>query len=300
MNKKYTMIVAGLLAMSLCATVAPVKADSISVKPYIAFGADLTTDQKNTVMEQLEVTEEELADYETVEVTNEEEHKYLDSYLDSSVIGTRALSSVKIEEADAGAGVLVETHNISFCTEEMYTNALVTAGISDASVTVAAPFEISGTAALVGAMKAYGTMTGEEIDGDNADAATNELVLTGELADTIGKEEAAEFVALLKDKVVSGELASEEDILTAINDAAKEMNIELTEEQKQQLLQLMKKISELDLDLGKLKDQAKGIYEKLKGMDISAEEAEGFFDKIGNFFSELFSSIGDFFGSLFS
>ena len=62
--------------------------------------------------------------------TNAEEHKYLDTYLDKSVIGTRALSSVKIEEADAGAGITVETHNISFCTEEMYTNALVTAGIS--------------------------------------------------------------------------------------------------------------------------------------------------------------------------
>lgn len=300
MNRKYTMIMASLMAMSLCVTAVPIKADSISVKPYIAFGADLTTDQKNIVMTQLEVTEEELADYETVEVTNEEEHKYLDSYLDSSVIGTRALSSVKIEEADAGAGVSVETHNISFCTEEMYTNALVTAGISDATVTVAAPFEISGTAALVGAMKAYGTMTGEGIDSNSADAATNELVLTGELADTIGKEEAAEFVALIKDKVVSGKLASEEDILAAIDEAAKEMNIEITEEEKQQLMTLMKKISELDLDLGKLKDQAKGIYDKIKGLDIDTEEAKGVFDGIGKFFSDLFRSIGDFFGGLFN
>ena len=292
-------LIISLIAMSLCFTTVPAKADSISVKPYIAFGADLTADQKNTVMGQFDVTEEELADYETVEVTNAEEHQHLDSYLDSSVIGTRALSSVKIEEADVGAGVSVETHNISFCTEEMYTNALVTAGISDANVTVAAPFEISGTAALVGAMKAYGTMTGEAIDSDNADAATNELVVTGELADTIGKEEAAEFVALLKDKVVSGELASEEDIMKAIDEAAKEMNVTITEEQKQELLELMKKISELDLDLGKLKDQAKGIYEKIKDLDIDTEKAQGFFDKLASFFSDFFSAIGDFFSGLF-
>ena len=130
------------------------RADSVEVKPYIAFGADLTSSQKNKVMELLGVTKEELADYETITVTNQDEHKNLDSYLDKSVIGTKALSSVKIEEADAGSGVTVTTHNISFVTEEMYTNALVTAGINDATVTVAAPFKISGTAALVGAMKA--------------------------------------------------------------------------------------------------------------------------------------------------
>ena len=76
-----------------------------------------------------------------------------------------------IEEADAGSGIEVETHNISFCSKEMYTNALVTAGISDAKVTVAGPFPISGTAALVGAMKAYGEMTGEGVDEASSDAA---------------------------------------------------------------------------------------------------------------------------------
>ena len=51
---------------------------------------------------------------QTITVTNKEEHQYLDEYLASKVIGTRALSSVMIEEADAGSGIEVETHNISF------------------------------------------------------------------------------------------------------------------------------------------------------------------------------------------
>ena len=37
----------------------------------------------------------------------------------------------------------------------MYENALTTAGVTDATVTVAGPFNITGTAALVGAMNAY-------------------------------------------------------------------------------------------------------------------------------------------------
>lgn len=299
-KRTFMSVVAGVLALAaVLVTGTASQADSVEVKPYLAFGADLTSSQKNTVMGLLGVTSAELADYETVEVTNAEEHKYLDTYLDKSVIGTRALSSVKIEEADAGAGITVETHNISFCTEEMYTNALVTAGISDAIVTVAGPFEISGTAALVGAMKAYGTMTGEEIDSESADAATNELVLTGELGDSVGKEEAAQLVALVKNKVLEGDLSSAEDITEAVEEAAEELKVSLTEEQKADLTKLMQKIGSLDLDIDNLKSQAQGIYDKLKDMDIDLSEAKGILAKIGDFFKNLFEGIINFFKNLF-
>ncbi len=288
-----------VMALVLCILpVATVRADSVQVKPYIAFGADLNSSQRQKVMDLLAVTEEELADYETIEVTNQDEHEYLDSYLDKSVIGTKALSSVKVEESDEG-GVEVETYNITFCTEEMYTNAFVTAGISDAEVTVAAPFEISGTAALVGAMKAYAVMTGEEVDQDKADAATNELVVTGDIAETIGKEEATEVVALVKDKVVSDDLSSEEEIMGAIDSAAGELNVSLTEENKRELAELMQKISDLDLDLDTLQKQAQGIYDELKELDIDMDAAQSVWEKISAFFASLFEKIADFFRNLF-
>ncbi len=137
-------VAAGVMALIMCLfPVRETRADSVGVKPFIAFGADLTAKEKKEVVKQFGLTEEELADYDKLEVTNEDEHEYLDEYLASSVIGTRALSSVMIEEADSESGIEVETHNISFCTKEMYTNALVTAGIEDAKVTVAGPFPIS-------------------------------------------------------------------------------------------------------------------------------------------------------------
>jgi len=253
MERAIRLILSGVLALVMC--LVPMefsKADSVSVKPFIAFGANLSAGEKKEVMKQFGITESELADYETIEVTNEEEHEYLDEYLASRVIGTRALSSVMIEEADEGSGIQVETHNISFCSKEMYTNALVTAGISDARVTVAGPFPISGTAALVGAMKAYGTMTGEGVDSEKSDAATNELVLTSELGDSIGKEEAAQFVALLKDKVVSEDLTSENDIRNAIEEAEKELNLNISDGMKTKMVGLMQKIGGLDLDLDNL------------------------------------------------
>ncbi len=294
------MLYAGMLAFVMCLLPAHrIEADSATVKPFIAFGADLSAKEKKEVLKQFGISESELADYETIQVTNNEEHEYLDDYLSSQVIGTRALSSVMIEETDAGNGIEVETHNISFCSEEMYTNALVTAGISDAKVTVAGPFQISGTAALVGAMKAYGEMTGEEVSSEKSDAATNELVLTGELGDSIGQQEAAQFVALLKDKVVSGDLSSEDEIRSAIDEAEDELNLQISDAMKTKMVNLMQKINGLDLNLDSLKDQAQNVYDKLKNMGIDLGEAEGIWGKIAGFFSEVWEAIVNFFKSLF-
>ena len=65
-------------------------------------------------------------------------------------------------------------------------------------------FNISGTAALVGAMEAYSNMTGETLKAENADAATEELVTTSDLGEAIGdKEQAEELVGAVKEAVVS-------------------------------------------------------------------------------------------------
>lgn len=294
-------VTAGVLALIMCLfPVHVTRADSVGVKPFIAFGADLTAKEKKEVLKQLGITEKQLADYDKIEVTNENEHEYLDEYLASSVIGTRALSSVMIEEADTGSGIEVETHNISFCTKEMYTNALVTAGIEDAKVTVAGPFPISGTAALVGAMKAYGIMTGEEVDSDKSDAATNELVVTGELGEAIGKEKAAQFVATLKNKVLDEDLSSAEDIGEALDETAKQFDVTLSGELKDKMISLMQKIQGLDLDLDSIKEQAKGVYDKIKDMGIDLDEAKGIFAKIADFFSGIWDAIISFFKGLFS
>ncbi len=273
---------------------------AVEVKPYIAFGASLKESEKNTVLKLFDVTKEELADYEVIEVTNKEEHEYLDSYLASRVIGTRALSSVKIEEADAGTGIKVTTKNINFCTEPMYVNALATAGFEDADVVVAGPFELSGTAALVGAIKAYSVMTGEPVNDQAADAAMDELVTTGELVDSLGSDKATQLIAIIKDAVIEGDLNSDEDILKAIDDGAKKLGVTLTDEQRNEILDLMKKISGLDIDLDALKKSAQSIYDSLSDIGIDLDDAGGFFSNIFSAIGDFFAGIGDFFSNLFS
>lgn len=286
-----TVMMAGVLVPGL-----NVAADGVEDKPYLSLGADLKASEKEKVYELLGVDENNLDQYTLGTVTNKEEHEYLDGYVSSSVIGSRALSSVLVTLEKSGHGIDVETHNITYCTSGMYRNALATAGIEDASIKVAGPFNITGTAALVGVMKAYEAMTGEAIPEESKDAATNELVTTGQVAENIGdSEKAEELIALIKEKVVSGGLESAEDIKNAIEEACKELEISLSEEDRQMILDLMEKISSLDIDINQLKKQAQAVYNKLADMGIDLK-SESFWQSVKDFFNRIFDGILSLFG----
>jgi len=271
MNKKLLCIFMAL-AMLIPAPLTVLAADDS--KPYLALGADLSESEKATVLEKLGVKQDDLSNYDVITITNQDEKSYLGDYMSESVIGGRSLSSVLITKNKSGSGIYVTTHNITYCTTGMYRNALITAGITDANVVVAGPFDISGTAALVGALKAYETMTGEAVSEESIDAAVNELVTTGSIADTLGDSEKVEqLMALAKQYVVEGNLNSEEDIMNAIEQAAKELDITLSDSQRSQISSLMTKISGLDIDKEALKSQAKELYNSLKDMGIDLDDA---------------------------
>lgn len=293
MFKRKIITLSAIMIAGLMTFQANVSADAVEEKPYLSLGADLSTDQKSKVLELLDVDEKALDQYNIVTVTNADEHKYLDDYLGSSVIGTKALSSVLVEKRDKGEGIDVTTKNITYCTAGMYENALTTAGVTDATVTVAGPFNITGTAALVGAMNAYEDMTGEDISSESKDAATNELVVTSELAGQLNDSDKAEqFLALIKEKVLSDDAKSESDINDIIDECSKDLDITVTDDQKAQIAELMQKINKLDLNVNDLKEQASKIYDKLSDMDI---DTQGIFEKIKTALSSIFAALSGLF-----
>lgn len=266
-------------------------------KPILALGADLSAEQRTTVLGILGVSEADLANYDVIYVTNQEEHQYLDAYLSSSVIGTRALSSVLIRPADEGAGLNVTTYNISYCTIDMYTNALLTAGLEDADVYVAAPSNISGTSALIGAVKGYADMTGSPVDETALETAVNELVVTGEIGDVLGDSEtASDIVAYIKQQIIEQGVDSDADIETIIRNAMEEFDISLSDEDVAKLVELMNKISKLDIDVNALAQQASQLYEKLKGMGLDLENIDT--EQVGNFITRFFDRIVELINSL--
>lgn len=276
--------------------------EDTSYDRYIAFGQDLKVSEKQKVLQGFGISESDLSNYKTIEITNQEEHDYLGDYIDSKVIGSRALSSVMVVKTEKGSGIQVETKNITYCTSGMYCNALVTAGLEDAQVTVVGPFGISGTSALVGAMKAYSVMTGKEISESTMDAATDELVTTAELADTIGDSEKVEqLVAAVKQKVFADNLTTKDDIHDAVQASANALDLNLSDDDVNKITDMMEKVSKVDVDVDAIKDQAKDIYNKLKdsGIDFSKVDTQGLADKVGNFFSNIFDAVKDFFTGLF-
>lgn len=286
--KRYLcMLLVMLTAVSAVAAVSTKEAYAGSFSGgYISLGADLTDDERAKVLELFGVDENDLDNYKVVYVTNQEEHQYLDSYISSSQIGNQAWSSVLIKEGKKGSGINVTTKNVIYCTTGMYANALATAGVEDVDVVVAGPFNVSGTAALVGALKAYSEMTGETVDEEVVDAAVDEMVTTGSLEDNTDadNEKVEGMVAYLKEQVANGDNKNLDQI---INDAADKFEITLNEEQFNQLKALLEKLGGLHLDLGSLKSQAQAAYDTLKdmGVDISkihidTEEAKGIFQQI--------------------
>lgn len=287
------LLLTGIMVAASPVTVLADREDAKLNVPYVSLGADLNAQEKGTVLRLLGVTEQELENYTVTTVTNQDEHDYLDSYLSKSVIGSRALSSVLVEGKEEGNGIRVTTKNITYCTPGMYENALATAGIEDADIIVAGPFNISGTAALVGAIQSYEKMTGEEIKQENVDTATNELVITGQVAESVGDQEKAEqLIGAIKEQVVEGEAVTAKEIENVIDQAAQEMKIELSEEDRQAIASLMEKIKGLDLDIESLKEQAKNLYDKIESLDlnlnIDEEQVKGFFQKIIDFIRGLF------------
>lgn len=267
-------------------------------KPYLALGADLTADQQHTVLSYMGIDAADFDQYDVVYVNNEEEHKYLDAYIPSEQIGTKSLSSVLISLTDNGSGVKVSTYNINYCTAGMYKNALATAGIEDANVIVAGPFALSGTAALVGTFEAYEEMTGETLDESVVDAAMDELVTTGELEQSIDgePEEIESMIADLKSKIASGDLDTPEKIQAAIEEAAKEHNITLSDADKEKIANLLDKLKGLDLNWDSIANQASAWADKLQDSISQNGGLSGIGEAISNFFAKIIDAIKSLFG----
>ncbi len=277
--------------------VGSIKADAAEA-PVLALGADLTEDQKAIVFSEMGITAEQAASYQTIYITNDMEHQYLDEALGASVVGTRSLSSVLLIPQESGSGLSVETHNISYCTISMYRNALLTAGVADAKVIVAAPSSISGTAALIGAVKAYEAYSGEPVTDEALEVATDELVLTGDLMDELNNldpDQVSDMIAYLKQEIAERGLDDPEELENLVRQVAAEMEISLTDQQVSNIVDLLLKLGNLDIDANQLISQAKELYSRLESMGI---ELDG--EKVGNFITRFVSSIWDLIQSFLS
>ena len=284
MKKIFSLLLALLLVAGMAV---PAYADVNQSRAVI--GADLSDEQVEAVYGMFGIRR---GDAIELKMTNAEERTYLEGYVDNSLIGTRSISCVYVELLPAGSGMSVTTSNINWCTGEMYISALATAGITDASIVVAAPFEVSGTAALSGVYKAYEDMTGKKLDDLAKLVSTQELTVTGELAAQIGAMDSTAIVNELKLMLDVTQTMSDDEIRAQIREIAGRYNVNLTNTQVEQLLSLCRSLEGLDAEslkarvqdvqntLQKVSDAKTKVVGFVQGVKKVVDSVSGFFDKI--------------------
>ncbi|MCR9038696.1 DUF1002 domain-containing protein [Bacillus sp. L381] len=279
----------GLLAAAvvLCTIPKISLADAAVGDVIVTLGADLSNADRQKVLDELNVPDNATK----VTVTNKEEHEYLGKYISNAQIGTRAISSSSITVEKKGSGLDVQTHNINSITDEMYLNALMTAGVKDAKVNVTAPFEVSGTAALTGIIKAYEVSSDKAISEDVKQVANQELVTTSKLGDKIGDKNASALIANIKDDFAkNGVPDTKEGIEKKVDDAASNLNITLTDAQKDQLVSLFNKMKNAKIDWGQVGNQLDKAKDKITKF-IQSDEGKSFIQKVIDFFASIWNAI---------
>lgn len=279
-----------LLACCLLAGAVPALAvDAGEARAVI--GANLTEEQISAVYSNFGVKR---GDVTELRVTNADERKYLEGYVEDSVIGTNSISCVYIEVLEAGEGLDVTTSNINWCTSQMYVSALATAGITDAKIIVAAPFEVSGTAALTGVYMAYEDITGETLDETAKLVSTQELTLTAELAEKIGSYDSVEIVNELKLLLGETKNMTDEQLRREIESIASDLGVSLTDTHISQLISLCRGLEKLNPE--QLKEKVESVQNTIAKLGQAKETVSNFFEGVKN----VWNSIVDFFKGLFA
>ena len=273
-----------LLLLSL-----PLAAHAETTQSRAVIGANLEPQQIGDVYNMFGVRRGDVIE---LTMTNAEERRYLEGYVDDSLIGTRSISCVYVELLPAGSGMSVTTSNITWCTGEMYISALATAGITDARIIVAAPFEVSGTAALSGVYKAYEDMTGMKLDDLAKAVSTQELTITGDLAKEIGSMDSMSIVNELKLMLNETQKMSDQEIRQAIIEIAGRYNVNLTDTQINQLISLCRSLEGLDPD--QLKQRVEEVQGTLQKVSEAKTKVVGFaqtvkkvVDSVTGFFNRI-------------
>ncbi|MGO3017780.1 MAG: DUF1002 domain-containing protein [Anaerococcus sp.] len=254
--------------------------------------------------------------------------KDLEKYLGYSTQDNNMISSVSVKKLDKDSGIkinILTPEKINSITVGQYTNAAITAGITDAEINVASPTKVTGESALVGVYKAV-ELNGVNVDKERTQVAQDELATLKEVSDdnqndqNFDKDKLDKVVIDVKQDLAKykkdndGEVADQEQIKLFIQDALKDIQMGdvLSNNNIQILVNYFEKYQntdaidskEVEENLNKLADQIKDgaskIYEENKDqVDSIAQEAKdsGLWDQIVDFFKSIFDSIVSMFNS---
>ncbi len=193
---------AGPGAASAAAAAPTIVSASTCHATVAVLGADMTAPQREEVRGILGV------DGGTVQLTETlaDEEAQAQGLIPPELLLDQATSSVLFRPEPRGSGLTVSVNPaITLDTPRTYANALLTAGVTDASVTVAAPTglhaPVLGTTALLGLLRAAQAACGD-ISQERRNLAIREVVLTSQLAQQVGRDAAPILLTAAKANAV--------------------------------------------------------------------------------------------------
>lgn len=255
--RKRSMIVAALCSMCLAlSNPIPAMADASKV---VTLGADLTDEQKNTMMKYFKA---DASQVQIITVNNQDERNYLGKYISSAQIGTRTLSCAYVKPTQSG-GIKVRTANLNYVTCNMLANALSTAGVSNCEAVAACPYEVSGTGALTGVMMAYETASGKQLDSTKKDLATKEVVVTGDVAQQVGGDNATNIINQAKLQIIGDNVQNADEIYNIVNNIAIQNNVSLSSDELNTITALLQEIVQQNYDIQEMKQTLESIQKNL-------------------------------------
>lgn len=256
--KKRNLMVALLCSMCLAvSSPVPAMADGTKV---VTLGADLTQDQKNTMMNYFKADSSQV---QVITVTNQDERDLLGNYVPSEQIGTRTLSCAYVKPTQSG-GIKVRTANLNYVTCNMIATALSTAGVNNCEVVAACPYEVSGTGALTGVMKAYESASGQALDSTKKDLAAKEVVVTGNIGQQVGQDNATNIINQAKMQIIGDNIQNADEIYNIVNNIAVQNGITLSQDELDTIVSLLQQIAQQNYDIQEMKKTLEDIQQNLE------------------------------------
>ena len=256
--KKRNLMVALLCSMCLAvSSPVPAMADGTKV---VTLGADLTQDQKNTMMKYFKADSSQV---QVITVTNQDERDLLGNYVPSEQIGTRTLSCAYVKPTQSG-GIKVRTANLNYVTCNMIATALSTAGVNNCEVVAACPYEVSGTGALTGVMKAYESASGQALDSTKKDLAAKEVVVTGNVGQQVGQDNATNIINQAKMQIIGDNIQNADEIYNIVNNIAVQNGITLSQDELDTIVSLLQQIAQQNYDIQEMKKTLEDIQQNLE------------------------------------
>ena len=308
----FKKLIAVVLTFSLLLTgslAAVAYVDELWGVPFLAYGGSLSAAELQEIHEIFGL--DDGRDFDSVYVDGSD----LVYFLQRGNPNSNMFSSVLITHRDVGTGIevsILTPDYITRVTATQYATAMITAGVTDALVEVAAPRAVTGEAALAGIYKAFAER-GVELDVDRMAVAQEQLEILSSISnyhqgnDDFDSDALDHAVIEIQSELAShyqetGELATVEEIQTIIAQVLEDNDLGdiLTTDQIQRLrgfasnFQLTDAISSQDFlnQLSNLGERL-GIGDRLSNLNLNINIDRGtiatWWDNIVSWFRNLFN-----------